>query len=70
MFATSEELKIGNIRLKAFDIGGFIIIALLSFIIFNELLINFNSHVAARKSWKNYFPNIDGIVYLVDAANR
>ena len=48
MYAHAEELVLGNVRFKAYDLGG---------------------HVAARKAWKNYFPTVDGIIYLVDAAD-
>ena len=48
LYAHAEELVLGNIRFKAFDLGG---------------------HVAARKAWKNYFPSVDGVIYLVDSAD-
>ena len=37
--------------------------------------IKFNSydlggHVAARRTWKNYTATIDGVIYMVDAADR
>jgi GTP-binding protein SAR1 len=47
MYAHAEELVLGNIRFKAYDLGG---------------------HKVMRKTWKNYFPNVDGIIYLVDSA--
>ena len=43
----SEELELGSIRIKAFDLGG---------------------HDIARKSWKGYFPGVDGIIYLIDSS--
>lgn len=49
MYAHAEELTLGNVRFKAYDLGG---------------------HVAARKAWKNYFPSVDGVIYLVDSADR
>ena len=48
MYAHSEELVLGNVRFKAYDLGG---------------------HPAMRKTWKNYYSNIDGIIYLIDAAD-
>ncbi len=48
MHAHAEELVLGNVRFRAFDLGG---------------------HKTVRKVWKNYFPSVDGIIYLVDSAD-
>ena len=47
--AHAEELVLGNIRFKAYDLGG---------------------HETVRKTWRTYFPTVDGIIYLVDDADK
>jgi len=47
--AHAEELTLGNVKFRAYDLGG---------------------HETVRKTWKTYFPTVDGIIYMVDAADR
>ena len=43
-----EELRVGNVVIRAFDLGG---------------------HAAMRKIWRQYYPQIDAVVYLVDCSD-
>lgn len=44
----SEELKMGNLKLNTYDLGG---------------------HETARKIWKDYFPAVHAILFLVDSVD-
>lgn len=44
----SEELKMGNLKLNTYDLGG---------------------HTTARKIWKDYFPAVHAILFLVDSVD-
>ncbi len=44
----SEELKMGNLKLNTYDLGG---------------------HETARKIWKDYFPAVSAILFLVDSVD-
>jgi len=45
----AEELFVGKIRFRAFDLGG---------------------HEAARRIWKDYYADVDAILFIIDAADR
>ena len=56
----------GNMKFTTFDLGGHA-----QGNIFHEKLIIKNKRfVLARRVWKDYFPAVDSIVFLVDAVDR
>lgn len=68
-FIASEELSIGNMRFTTFDLGGHTQGTQLIFNLFLENK-NYFFFFIARRVWKDYFPAVDSIVFLVDAWDR
>lgn len=71
VFLASEELSIGNMRFTTFDLGGHTQgNQLQAYILTVQLLIKQKRISLARRVWKDYFPAVDSIVFLVDAWDR
>jgi len=73
----SEELAIGNVKFTTYDLGGhqqgttlsfpFSLTPSPSYLPLQYLTNTFEMYFAARRLWKDYFPEVDGIVFLVDS---
>jgi GTP-binding protein SAR1 len=76
---TSEELTLGNIRFTTFDLGGHAQ-GNLKVNLFekkekrNETNVTYECNtfltILVRRVWKDYFPAVDAIVFLIDVWDR
>lgn len=67
LFKASEELAIGNVKFTTYDLGGHQQGACAVW--YHQDDTSLNTFPAARRLWRDYFPEVDGIVFLVDSAD-
>lgn len=72
---SSPQVKIGRYETNGSYSTALLLIASFRYFIVNAGKIRFKAwdlggHEAARKTWRNYVSDVDGIIYLVDASNQ
>lgn len=69
-FSASEELAIGNVKFTTYDLGGHQQGACTACAILPKWFPHLSPSLTARRLWRDYFPEVDGIVFLVDSADH
>jgi GTP-binding protein SAR1 len=67
LLKASEELAIGNVKFTMYDLGSHQQGACAVWYHYDDT--SFNTFLLARRLWRDHFPEVDGIVFLIDSAD-